>query len=223
MTGVLGALLGSGSSGGGGGGGVTIDTVNAHGISGNLISSAIFNNQVVTTGNALLLVVINVGGGAMSAVSADWDHNGTPQSMTSIGSVSGGGTSQVFMFGLLNPHSGTLSSQINWTGSSQIIVEYMSFNGVNSTFANAFKNFASATNAAPISTSVTSATGNIVVGGFASATNFTSTNQTQDFIDNTATTNAAAANHASGAASVTLTGNPGNVAAAAVAGVSVSQ
>jgi hypothetical protein len=142
--------------------------------------------------------------------------------MTNLGTVTSG-SGAIALFGLRNPTAGNKTLHLTWTGSTQITTSAISFSGVNQTSDGAaFTNFNSATNAAPISVAVTSATGNIVVGGFVSAANFSSVSGTQVFIDNTCAVNAAAANRDAGAASVTITGNPGSGVLSAVAGVSVA-
>lgn len=129
------------------------------------------------TGGILVAAVIVGSNTAVSAVAVNWDSGGTPQAMTSLVSVNSG-TAQVYLFGLRNPTAGNKTITATWTGGGTALIHVCSFQGADVTndgtsFPVASR--VSATNLAPISVAVSSATGNIVWAGFSSVANFTST------------------------------------------------
>lgn len=146
----------------------------------------------------------------VSSPTATWDNGGTNQSMTLlVGPIAATGNGAVAVFGLANPTSGNKTLRVAWTGSSQSSVEAVAYTGVDQTGgATSFPHATSATGSSTTpSVTVTSATGNAVVAVHSSnaAGSFTSTNNTQLFLDNGFTNTGAAGNRASGAATVAMT------------------
>jgi hypothetical protein len=116
------------------------------------------------------------------------------------------------MYGLIAPASGNKTLTISWTGNNEAHACAIAFTGVDQTsVAVAFPH---GTNCQPYhlyrlptSVTVTSATGNMVVACHEqNVATFSAVNQTSLAIDNTGPNLAVAANYASGAATVTLTG-----------------
>ncbi len=175
------------------------------------------------TNSALIAVVINLNTTQITGMTANWDAVGTNQSLTLLGTGTGSpNTLQVFVLGLRSPTAGAKHFDLAWTGSSQVAVSAISlYNVAQANDAAAFTGFASSGAATPLSLSVTSAAGDMVFAGYGCATNFTSTNNTQWFIDNTGNNWASAANYATGAGTVTLTGSPGHATQGVAAGINV--
>lgn len=146
--------------------------------------------------------------------------------MTLIGSATLGTATHacsIYLFALRNPTSGNKTLAFSWTTADFPTVEAMSLTGVEqSNDANAFKNFSGATGTtAAVSTTVTSAVGDMVIGGY-SCENFTSMNGTVVFSDTTSNGADSAGNRQAGAATVTVTGNGNASNNKAVAGFDVS-
>lgn len=205
--------------------------------SGNPVTSATFSNLTISAGltnSAMIAVVAVSGAGTTTMQSAIWDLVGANQAMTLLGEAhtATAGT-QVFLFGLRNPTSGNKSVSFAWTTGTQVIMQACSFSGVVQTSdAAAFPHFTSANSAAPSQITITSATGDMVVGVWSNASNFTSVTGGSGSIfsvtgpgyNNGGSTNAVASVYGTGASSVMLTGNPGNSTAAngIVAGVDIA-
>lgn len=157
---------------------------------------------------------------------ANWDNTGAPQAMTVVGSVTftgTGGTVTAVAFARLNPTSGNKTLAFSWTGTGNFPTACaISMTGVNQTsVAAAFKNFVSNTgNVAAagdtLSTTVTSAVGDMVIGGFADALSLTGINNTSVFTDTTSSGADTAGCRAAGAATVTVTGTGGSGSGAGV-------
>ncbi len=116
------------------------------------------------------------------------------------------------IFALRAPATGSgHTATISWTSAAQVTVEASSWTGVDQTSdANAFKHFNSATgtSTAP-SVAITSATGNIVLGGICGeggGADITSINGTQIYLSSGVVTEQSASNRQTGAASVTVSG-----------------
>jgi hypothetical protein len=159
---------------------------------------------------------------APTGISAKWDNTGTPQTMTQIGSTvtfaGTGGTTTGAVFALRNPTAGNKTLHFAWTGTGNFPTACaISFTGVDQTSDGAaFKNFASNTgnlaSNASLSTTVTSATGDLVFGAFGETGTLNATPMNGTVIYSDVTSNGAdtAANRQAGAASVTVTGTNGN-------------
>src|SRR6266702_623887 len=120
----------------------------------------------------------------ITSPNAHWDSTGTNQLMTLLGVVNTTGTNgTVAIFGLRNPTSGNKTFSTSWTTASTCMIFGISFTGVDQTSdAAAFAHFNSATgNSTAPSVTITSATGNIIVGAFVNDSNaidWTSVNNT---------------------------------------------
>ncbi len=214
----------------GGGTTVTVDQVcSAAAHSGTTATSFDYNNMSVTgglTNSALVAAVCVTNNISISAVTAVWDAGTTAQSMTALGSVTGGGAAgvQVFLFGRRSPTAGNnLILRVSWTTGSQVSVSAVSFSNVDqSSDGAAFTGFtANSTAATPITVTVSSSANDKVVAGFADGANVTSTSDTEFGRDNAGNAYAVTAAYGTGSASKTITCNPGHATLSAAAGVNV--
>lgn len=208
--------------------GVVLDNCGTEQLSSNVVTAFDYTGSTISGGLAnsvFVLIISTTGTLAAASVPADWDHTGTPQTMTQLAEVNNTTGPQVILYGLRNPTAGNLTAHIgSWTGATQIAVVGCSFSGVNVTNdGTAFTNAATQNgNHAPQSVTVTSAVGDYVLAGFSSGVNFTSTSATQIYVDNSGVAWAAAANRTVGASpSVVMQGNPGS-ATVATAGINLS-
>lgn len=226
MTGV-----GGGFGSGAGTPSVTFDAFSSGGPSQSSPGIVIVNASLMTVSGGLtnpgLVGILAQCDGALLITSPTWvwDQGTSNQSMTLIGSANSL-VSGVFLFGLRNPVSGTKNYRVTWTNTAQVTTALISFSNVNQTSdAAAFKNFNSATNTAPSTVNVTSASGHQVVAGYTSLSNFTSVNNNPigpTGFNNSCNTYATAANYANGSGTVTMTGNPGNAVTSVAAGMDIS-
>jgi len=160
----------------------------------------------------------------ITSPNAHWDSTGTNQAMTLIGTIDTTGTNgTVAIFGLRNPTSGNKTFSTSWTTASTCMIFGISFTGVDQTSdAAAFAHFNSATgNSTAPSVTITSATGNIIVGAFVNDSNvidWTSVNNTTLCVN---AGNQLAMNRAAGAASVAMSGVLGSGDAWAATGIDV--
>ncbi len=222
------------AGGGGGGGAVTISgTCTAD---GSALSPHSLTHTIAAglTGSVLVFAVMTASNTTISSVTATWDPSTTNQSMTPLVNTTSG-TAGVFLFGLRNPTPGTnltLTSTFAGAG-GQTIIAACTFQGANVTSdATAFPaaSRVSATNLAPISVAVPSATGNIVWAGFGSVANFTSTSGVigaggcTGSCDNTGSQWATAHDYwnATGS-STTVSASPGSGTTSSVAAIGIAQ
>lgn len=180
------------------------------------------------TGGVLLYFLLFADGTDGSSPSANWDASGTPQAMTVLGSGISS-TAKLYILGLRNPTAGNKRCTLSWTTSATPRVFGISFQGVNVTNdGTAFQSFTTATNAAPIAATVTSAVGDIVVGAYLSLINFTSVTDTPitalgaSGINNSFGLWAAAANYGAGASpNKTISANPGSATTSVSAAINL--
>lgn len=190
---------------------VAVDAVSsAETASGAGVTTATHTNLTIGASLSNGALIFGVGWDAkVTSPNAHWDSAGTNQLMTLIGTVNTAGTNgTVAIFGLRNPTSGNKTFSTSWTGASLATIFGVSFTGVDQTSdANAFKNFNSATgNSTTPSVTITSATGNIIVGAFVNSDNtvdWTSVNNTTLCVTLGLQL---AMNRAAGAASVAMSG-----------------
>ncbi len=164
--------------------------------------------------NGLLFIISFYTGTFPTGISVQWDSKNTPQAMTQVASYgSSGSTPSVFIYGLLAPHTGTLSFGASWTGTCNYACGAVSLIGVNqaslvAAFTNANTNNGTTT---PAGINITSASGNIAVAGFSAGSggSVSSVTQSEVFINDTNAYGAAAyaAGVTSTAFSATLAGN----------------
>lgn len=186
---------------------------------GTLLSTTTAGSSINYTGitvgsgsNRGLVLVIGFDDNRITAPTAVWDSGGTNQSMTllKLQAAASGTAGAVAVFGLANPIAGNKTLNVAWsTVVSQTSANAVSFTGVDQTGGvTSYPHAAGATGSTTTPTiAITSATGNMVVAGHSSAAagTFTSTNNTNIFIDNALTNTSNAANRAAGAASVSMT------------------
>lgn len=172
--------------------------------------------------NRALVVIIAFRLSAAGTISVVWDNGGTNQTMSLVDSFTDAvghfsfNPIQVQVYSLVAPTSGNKTLAINQTGTAPFAAIATSWTGVSqvggtSSFAGANTEDITGASSAP-SITISSATGNAVVAQFFcdAAGSFVAVNNTQLYIDNTAF---AAANRASGAASVAMSatlGGPAN-------------
>lgn len=144
---------------------------------------------------------------AASGFSITW--NGTPLTLVSSTSVSDATNSSVMaIYGLINPASGNFALAGSWTGASNIVIEAISYTGVDQTsVAVAFPHGNTASgNSGTATVVITSSTGNAVIATFAAiGSAFTGTSGTNTYIDSTNLTAFAAGSRDVGSASVSMT------------------
>ncbi len=135
----------------------------------NAVTTKDYTFTVASGSNLALVLTLNFGSNAVSGITAVWDQGGTNQSMTQLvlaQNVSPGvGSSAIF--GLRNPTVGSsLTLRVSWTTTSEVFIAAICFAGVDQTSnVAAFPHTASYTVAGSGQTvSLTSATGNMVVG-----------------------------------------------------------
>lgn len=183
-------------------------SVDATGTKSYFTSSTSVNYTGLTVGsgsNRALVVSLEFDtNGTVSGISATWDNGGTNQSMTQLAFIDNGGTRPSALFGLVNPTSGNKTLHVSWTTATPVFVVGMSFAGVVQTSAaTAFPHQATNTNVATVS--VTSATGNMVMGSAATGGSLAGITGTTIYSDNTSGSIINAfANYDNGAASVTI-------------------
>lgn len=148
--------------------------------------------------------------GVPTAISFSWDATGTPQTVVLISSGSTTGNRQTCeVAGLVNPTSGAKTLRATWTGSQEIIMQGVSWTGVDQTggitsFPN--RNLAAGTSNTP-SITITSAIGNATMDAIANGTSFimNSVSATQTYLNHGATSLESGGSRAAGASSVTMT------------------
>lgn len=162
---------------------------------------------VGTANRALIFAVsfFSSSTGTISGVSVTW--NGT--SMSSIGSFTSSSNSDMFIFGLTAPATGSNNFVLTWTGAANgsIAVAALSVVGADQTGgATTFKNFTTNTaTGTPATVTVSSATGEICFAGHEVPTTFSTGSGSDIGHDNGGAVSAFAANRDAGAASTTLT------------------
>lgn len=169
----------------------------------NSVTTKDYTFTVASGSNRAIVLTLNFGG-AVTGISATWDQGGTNQAMTSLAVSTGGGHCSA-IFGLRAPTvvtNGTL--RVSWTTTSEVFIDAIAFSGVDQTSdAAAFPHTATGNNVATLT--VTSATGNMVVGCEASGTSQGTTTGTLIYDDHAsgAIINAMA-QYDNGAASVSI-------------------
>ncbi len=185
---------------------VTFDAVgpNSSGTSVTINTSLTWSHSC-SGSNGLLVVGVSVGAG-QNGTSTTATYNGV--SMTSAGRVFSNNQQDgyVEMFYLVAPSTGSNTVAITCSQSLTMIGGSVSFNGVDQStpVSNITSAFGSAS---PVSLSVTSAAGNMVVDAVCTGTGVTSSDQTQRWLRNDNGTTAAgnaAQSTADGAASVNM-------------------
>lgn len=185
--------------------------------SGSLISvgSGTSTSPVLTVGagaNRALIAYVTLFG-TTSGVTAVWDSGGTNQSMTLIDSFTNTtdfpGVQSVLLFGLAAPTSGNKTLLVSWTGTANFGVGYADFTGANqvggtSTFANAVHAQDITGSSTTATSTITSATGNLVTAQYITISAADSVSDSQLWL-NTLVALESSANYKAGAASVSLT------------------
>lgn len=191
---------------------VTFDANATASCTANAVTSITCSTLTVGSGSNRALTCQTAWGGANGGVSSyHWDELGTPQNLALVTSASATNTVQVEIWALVAPTSGAKQAKIVWTTAKDIIINCLSYTGVDQTGGTtsfAHGNGATGTSTGPAVT-ITSATNNAVVAAHAADTSgggsFTATNNTNTFINNTPATMGGAGNRAAGASSVSMT------------------
>ncbi len=179
-------LLGAGGAGGGGGGTLTFDTKFEKGSNAQASPFSYASGSGTVAGsigsNSNRCVVFVVGSSAtLTSPAVTW--NGV--SATSIGSSTVGGSYSVYLFGLVNPASGSQTVSLSWSGGTTPTIVLGGISVYNANQSTCWQNFTSNTGLASTTATVTvtSTSGHIVVGGRAdaNATSATITSGTQDY------------------------------------------
>jgi len=203
----LGAGKGSRPVGGGGGGTVLFDTVRAPFDAASTTSFSLTNFINIgsgsngTTNRALVVIIFfaNNVPGTVSGITVTFDS----APMTNLGHV--GINSDIYLFGLVAPNTGSHTLAANWTGSAGSDAAGVSFVGVDP--VGTFLNFTPNTgNSATATVTVTSVSGQAVVAAHEVGTSFSTGNGTDIGKDNGGVISAKAANWTTAAgASTNLT------------------
>src|ERR1700731_2128227 len=172
-----------------------------------------FAKLTVGSGSNRALIVQIVTLGSIAGVTVTWGFGGTAQACTLIGApTDSSSTARALLYGLVAPTSGAKTLRVAWTGAVPIVVDAVSYSGVDQTGGTtSFANFNSATGTSTsASVTVTSATGDAVVacGGKAVSGGTDTGNNTVVFTDTDVATFGACAgwgNRAAGAATVAMT------------------
>lgn len=199
-------------AGGGGGTTVTLDGTVTHGNS--TITTCTVSHTTGALTNGLMVVGVTLGdsGGAPVIVSVINDPTGVNEALTLVNSVqpNGDATGIVAVYRRIAPSSGTRNVVVTVTGvaNKAITVGVVTFEGVNQTTPiQGTGNIGSGSGTLATAT-VSSATDDMIFAVHGMGSSWTSTNQTQQYIENvnglTACGNGAA-NTAAGAASVAMT------------------
>ncbi len=158
-----GSALAINTPSGGGGGMVTLNATGTEQYHAAATSFDYTGMTVAAGSDTALLLTLMFGSGSVTSITAHWDSAGANQSMTQIVAHSQG-TATGAIFGLVAPATGNKTCHITWTGSAEIFACGIAFDGVDQTGgATTFPNSASSTTVTDKVT-LTSATGNKVVG-----------------------------------------------------------
>lgn len=180
------------------------------------------NLTIGTISNGALIAILLLDNHLPASAAVTW--NGVNCPLIGTINTASGNNGRVDLYGLVNPASGNHSLVATWlTTSCQAMLYGVSFSGVNQTGGTtSFAHFgSSATATAAPSVAITSATGNAVVGAFTTDApgTISSTGNTNLFIDNGGANIDGAAEYASGAASVSVSGAVTAIGNCAIAGV----
>lgn len=169
------------------------------------------NLTIGSGSNRALVVQLLLSLKTASAVTVTWDNGASNQACTLIVTANGGGaTGRAELWGLVAPVSGAKTLRAAWTGSSDVVINGVSWTGVDQTGgATSFPHSTSTTGsgisgAGVGSITVTSAVGNaVMMNTAANSGNWSAPTQTATFTDNTPASMSTAGQRAAGAASVT--------------------
>jgi len=156
---------------GGGGASVTLQANGSSEGSSTAGTSASYTSLTVSSGTNLCVVAHLITGAAVTSPALQWDTGGTPQNFTLIRTQQMATWSKyIHTFGLVNPTTGNLTLGATWTGSANWMLQASVFEncdqtGGTTTFANATGGNGTSANPA---TTVTSATGHMVVSAMVS-------------------------------------------------------
>jgi hypothetical protein len=127
---------------------------------GSAVTSQNYTGLTIVSGSNLALVVsVNWDSSVIpTGLAMTWDSGGTNQAMTRIIA-----SNQGELWGLVNPTVGNKTLALSWTTAVRLFVVGMSFSGVDQT--GGATSFPHSTSSATATLSVTSAAGNIVMGG----------------------------------------------------------
>lgn len=185
---------------------ITLNGTQSSGVVSAGTSTTLTTIVVASGSNTVLMVglVLQVG---TSSPSCNWDNAVSPQAMFLIGNASGTGE-QVTLFGLRNPHVGTLTLACSWTAAGSGSIGGQAFDGVDtSSDANAFKNQAANNGSSTTAfVAIVNVTGGMVVDVAGQAVqNFSNpgTAQSTIFINNSSPSVAIAMGNQSGAGTLT--------------------
>lgn len=177
------------------------------------------NCSTLTVGsgsNRALVCQVNFSLKTVASVALVWDNGGTNQAMTQIVAANGtGSVARAELWGLVAPTSGAKQARLTWTGSSDVVINCVSWTGADQTGGTtSFAHSTSATGSAtPAAITITSAVGNATMEtSCMDAGTVTTTTQTSTFVDNNPTNISTGGSRAAGAATVThsrtVTGGP---------------
>ncbi len=121
-----------------------------------------YTGMTVAAGsNTALMLVLSFGSGSVTGIAAHWDSAGGNQAMTQL-VASSSGVVTCAIFGLVAPATGNKTLHINWTGSAEIFVDAVAFDGADQT--GGATTFPNSQTGAGSTITLSSATGNKAVG-----------------------------------------------------------
>ena len=174
-------------------------------------TAASATNMTVGTGSNRAIVAQVTWFAAPTGITVTWDPAGANQALTLIKAYTNSNGQMTALYGLVNPTSGTNKSlTANWTGSTECIIQGVSWTGVNqsggtTSFPNSTQNNGNNNSATiTINSAVNNATMDSITTGFNSALN--SVSATQTFLKHGSGSIESGGSRADGASSVTMTG-----------------
>lgn len=176
-------------------------------VTSNAVTSRTLTTLTVGAGANRVLVVALTLQGSATAPSVHWDSTGTNQAMTLITSqVVTGSVAKLWLYGLVAPTSGAKTLSATWTGSSDVTLAAGALTGADQTGgATTFAHAAAVAGTGANSSTVTSATGNWVVGCFTGNGAISAPSATQWWLDNAPNSFSSCGSQITGAATRTVT------------------
>jgi hypothetical protein len=214
----------------GGGGSVSVNAVTTQPTTA-VTSAATINNGTLSPTSGANAVVAAISFGSSTSLPSGLGCTWNGSAMTQISgttTTNGSLSSSSALYGILGATTGVHPLTCSWTGNNEAYLSGIALNGVNQTsIAAAFPNGTSVSNtaatASPISITVTSATGHIVVASFGQSCAVWGTISGTTYATNTTGPNLGiAGSYSSGAASVTATAAYTGTCAQIASGTDVS-
>ncbi len=176
-------------------------------VTSNSVTTKTLTTLTVGSGANRALVVCLCLQGSATAPSMTWDSGGTNQAMALITSaLVSGSVAKLWLYGLVAPTSGAKTLSASWTGSSDVTLAAGALTGVDQTGGTTtFAHASGVAGTGAMSSTITSATGNWVVGCFTGNGSIASPSATQWWLDNAPNNFSSCGSQVAGAATKTIT------------------